>query len=301
MNRKDLRQHLINRLDLYENDIAPIPALRDSTYRATFIEQLVDSKHRVDFIKLIKNRPIGASRIDPNSPMFDPLHAAIHYLRHGNLDEAHWLIFLFTHFGKNLKHGYSYTRYFYGQLYSGRLWSWAEISAFPSEMAEWITENADKMRGLPGAFGNHRKYQSIESTVECALTYVDWVQKDVDFASKISRITHRNGGDPEKMFAQLYKEMSAVKYFGRTAKFDYLTMLGKTGIASIKPDAMYLQGATGPKIGIKLLFNVHIIDTNSYERKIKILAQYLGVGPQEMEDAICNWQKKPGEYEMFKG
>jgi hypothetical protein len=48
--------------------------------------------------------------------------------------------------------------------------------------------------------------------------------------------------------------MRAVASFGRTARFDYLTMVGKLGLAGIEPGSTYMQGATGPFTGACLLF-----------------------------------------------
>ena len=40
--------------------------------------------------------------------------------------------------------------------------------------------------------------------------------------------------------------MDTVQRFGRLGKFDFLTMLGKLGIAPIEPGITFLKGATGP-------------------------------------------------------
>jgi hypothetical protein len=44
----------------------------------------------------------------------------------------------------------------------------------------------------------------------------------------------------------LYSGLNAVISFGRTAKFDYLTMLKKTGLLEAEPGHAFLNGATGP-------------------------------------------------------
>ena len=45
-------------------------------------------------------------------------------------------------------------------------------------------------------------------------------------------------GDPRKAFDILYHSMGAVASFGRTARFDYLTMIGKLGLAPIEPGSL---------------------------------------------------------------
>jgi len=56
-------------------------------------------------------------------------------------------------------------------------------------------------------------------------------------------------GDPRKAFYDLYRMMEVVASIGITARFDYLTMVGKLGLASIEPGSTYMQGATGPLQG----------------------------------------------------
>jgi hypothetical protein len=99
--------------------------------------------------------------------------------------------------------------------------------------------------------------------------------------------------------------MDAVASFGRTAKFDYLTMLGKLGLAPIVPGRAYLDGATGPLRGAKLLFlgspNAGGLSTNELDTRVGQLGAALQVGMQEMEDSLCNWQKSPGRFEAYRG
>lgn len=97
--------------------------------------------------------------------------------------------------------------------------------------------------------------------------------------------------------------MTEVHRFGRTGRFDYLTMLGKLGFANIIPDSPYVSEATGPMLGAKLLFG----KPATKERKATIdtwlidLANYAGIGMQELEDALCNWQKSPHLFKPFRG
>ena len=98
--------------------------------------------------------------------------------------------------------------------------------------------------------------------------------------------------------------MSAVASFGRTAKFDYLTMIGKLDLAPITPSSAYLHGSTGPKIGAQLLFfgDKHSQCTlKSLEGRLKELDNELLVGMQVLEDALCNWQKSPMSFKPFRG
>jgi hypothetical protein len=98
--------------------------------------------------------------------------------------------------------------------------------------------------------------------------------------------------------------MTAVKRFGRTARFDYLTMLGKLGLAAIQPGSAYMQDATGPVTGAQLLFG----GSKNSNLKKKDLDQWLiqldghlNVGMQVLEDSLCNWQKSPSRFKPFRG
>lgn len=112
------------------------------------------------------------------------------------------------------------------------------------------------------------------------------------------------GQKPRAVFADLYVSMSAVKRFGRLAKFDFLSMLGKLGVAPIDPDTAYLKGATGPLRGARLLFGGDTssrISTVVLESRLQELDQRLNVGMQVLEDSLCNWQKSPERYVYFRG
>lgn len=93
--------------------------------------------------------------------------------------------------------------------------------------------------------------------------------------------------------------MRAVARFGRTARFDYLTMLGKLGLAAIEPAFAYLENSTGPIRGARLLFGAD--ETAAIpERWLVELDAKLSVGMQVLEDALCNWQKSPARFVPFR-
>ena len=108
------------------------------------------------------------------------------------------------------------------------------------------------------------------------------------------------------MFDYLYHSMDSVKQFGRTAKFDYLTMVGKLGLAHISPGLSYLVKSTGPLAGARLLFdnnlqsttNAALLDGYLVELGTS-LNQYFGM--QVLEDSLCNWQKSPDHFIWFRG
>jgi hypothetical protein len=93
--------------------------------------------------------------------------------------------------------------------------------------------------------------------------------------------------------------MAVVHRFGRLGRFDYLCMLGKLGLAEIEPGSPYLVGSSGPLKGAMLMAGPKA--TADLDAQMARLARVLEVGMQSIEDALCNWQKKPEEYVAFRG
>jgi hypothetical protein len=87
--------------------------------------------------------------------------------------------------------------------------------------------------------------------------------------------------------------------FGRLARFDYLTMVGKLELAPIRPGSAYIKGSTGPLLGAKLLFGDG--SATNLDKWVVQLDRKLQVGMQVLEDSLCNWQKSPDQFKSFQG
>lgn len=163
--------------------------------------------------------------------------------------------------------------------------------------------------GVSRRFSNHRKYESLKASSAAGTaavfdSYVQWVRPPRTHQDLIRDAHKLVGQNPKEVFNHLYVQMNAVRRFGRLAKFDYLTMLGKLGIAPIDPGSAYLGEATGPLRGARLLFtgNVHsALSGKILDQSLLTLDDHLQVGMQTLEDAICNWQKSPGKFISFRG
>ncbi len=83
----------------------PLPGIQDAAARSCLLEQIMESVHRVRYIATIREREICEARRDPTSDLFDPLKAAMLFHRDGCLEDAFWMVFLFVHFGRNLRGG----------------------------------------------------------------------------------------------------------------------------------------------------------------------------------------------------
>lgn len=305
---RQLGERIRAQLIEFDRATARLPGVAEAASRDAFCEQLLESIHRLDFVQAIRQRRISDRRADPADELFDPLRAAILQQRRGQAEEAFWLVFLFVHFGKNRHGGWRYAREIYGRLGDGRIWDWASTSHDPAAFRRWLHEHQEQIarREPPGGFGNHRKYEKLDAdsddgTGAVVETYVEWVSGAGSHALLIANALTQADGDPEKAFDVLYHSMKTVRRFGRLARFDYLTMVAKIGLAQISPGSPYLEDAnSGPVRGAKLIFGSQespvILDGRVTE-----LGQRLGVPMQVMEDALCNWQKSPQVFVPFRG
>lgn len=290
----------------YSQEQGPLIGISGSNKLSSLSSQFVDSIRRVNYVRQIGSREISPGRADPTHDLFDPLKAAELYRRRGDLDEACWLVFLSTHFGKHYPTGWTLMRNIYGAL-GETPWRWENAAIDPDILGDWIAVNYGRIRVLPGQFGNHRKYESIRPgarsfTGKVIASYVRWVTEYEGHDKLIERAS-TEGENPKGAFRWLYREMNVAR-FGRLAKFDFLAMLGKLGLANIEPDSTYLVGTKGPLKGARLLYGGSSsanISPSELDRKLIHLSEFIGVGMQEMEDALCNWQKSPSKYKKFRG
>lgn len=104
----------------------------------------------------------------------------------------------------------------------------------------------------------------------------------------------------ERGFDQAYLKLDVTR-FGRTARFDFLCLLGNLKILDVSPPHCYLAGATGPKSGALLMVtgkkNGRV--TAEVEATIQELQKHLCVPVEVMEDALCGWQKRPKSAPKF--
>lgn len=284
----------------------PLPGINSDALRSSLVRQMIDSLHRIEYVQQLGSRELSPQRADPYSPLFDPLKAAALKIKGDDFDEAAWLVFLSTHFGFHGRVGWQSTRLVYGALDSGNPWTWAKVSANPEAFRTWFLNNAHNLEDV--VFGNHRKYESIRADVaqnlgDVVAEYVAWIGANRGHQLLFKEVSKANGGDPRATFEALYKNMKVAR-FGRTAKFDYLTMMEKLGIWDIDPPHPYFGSATGPVAGASLLFTGAKLGPESradLSFMVVELGDYLSVNMQVMEDSLCNWQKSPARYIPFRG
>ena len=296
----------------YQKDTASLPGLSSAGCLDALVAQFIDSLRRTEFASHIRDVQHDPARMDPSSPMFDPLRAAVLRNRRGETDEAWWLVFIGTHFGKHSKDEWRLARDVYGRLGQGGRWDWATISSNPAAFQAWLATNEATLRGGDGVsrrFSNHRKYESLKvasvnGTAAIFASYVKWVGPPRKHGDMVRDLHKDVGQNPHDVFAALYHSMDAVKRFGRLGRFDFLAMLGKLGIAPVEPGTTFLKGATGPMAGACLLFggaSGAAMNAKDLEARLVDFGRATGLGSQVLEDAICNWQKSPDCYVRFRG
>lgn len=302
--RKGIAARLEAKLAGFSTNQRQLPGIADSGARATLAWQMVASLRRLDYTSRLRERPISPERADPRSMLFDPERAAILHARAGRIDEAFWLTFLMTHFGKHAVHGWRRLQDVYSGL-GARSWSWERVSADPNAFRAWLRDNRFL---IGGRFGNHRKYESLSAdsntgTASVIEGYIEWVGPEHSHAKLVGKLVRKGGNDPHVIFDQFYGSMNVTR-FGRLAKFDFLALVGRLDLAPISPGSTYLKGATGPLRGARLLFGGNptaCISEHDLESWLQELDAKLDVGMQVLEDSLCNWQKSPGMFIHFRG
>jgi hypothetical protein len=301
--RAQLKQRLVTGLQTYDSTVRPLLGLRDPRAVDTLAMQFVASLRREDYYRAVQRKAVSAARANPNGAGFDAERAAAHYVQAGNIDEAAWLLFLMTYFGRPAGGGWRRLEDVYGGL-GRRVWDWPAVSANPPAFYAWLAANWQR---IGGKFGNHRKYETlrpgaarnIATTVD---SYIRWVGPN-GHRQLFTAAIRRAGNDPHVIFDGLYQSMEVLS-FGRLAKLDYLALIGRYGIAPISPGSAYLGGATGPSRGAKLLFDGRVDSSTTVgvlQAWLDELDAILRVGMLVMEDALCNWQKSPTSFVHFRG
>lgn len=302
-----LGKEIKKKLLAYEKNFRPLRGIKADAARNCLVEQMIESIRRIHFINRIdqQNKPFHPDRANPSSDIFDPHRAAIIYKRQGDIDEACWLTFLSVHFGKHLKTKWGLTKAVYGHLNHGGLWDWQTTSTDPTKFIKWLGKNQDALKAT-GKFSSHRQYESLKPTHtgKAIQSYVDWIGKAGSHAKTIAEAVDASKNSGEA-FDYLYRTMEVTR-FGRLAKFDYLTLLGKLRLAPIEPNSTYIHEATGPLRGACLLFANSTTASLNTDELESWLAELHGImkfnfGLQVLEDSLCNWQKSPTKFIPYRG
>jgi len=317
-NDEDLMQKLImnsrdqERLQYYIDKITEVahdyqvPGLNTDDRISTFASQCLDSEKRIRYIQVIDEKDWDDSVLNPDSNGFDPIKATSLLKRRGEYDEAVWMCYLGTFFGKHKTEKWGLARAVYGMLGEQHL-TWEYVIQNINDIRSWLDENEGNLRQA-GKFSNHRKYVSIKNsgTGRAFASYIDWVG-NAGHRRKFDQIINEVDNDPKVLFDHMYKKMDTLYQFDRMGKFDFLCMLGKAELICVEPEHAYLKKATGPKSGLTALLKnapgdqVTLDRMNDFTQLMSEALDNQYFIMQILEDAICNWQKSPSNYIYFSG
>lgn len=308
-NHRDRQAELLAGLAAYEAQFGALPGIAEPAARVTLVEQMISSLRRIDYIRGFRDRPImSPERTNPHSSLFDPLKGAYYLDKKGARDEAVWIAFIGTHFGKHAQDGWKLAANVMGSFGQGPVWTLEQYGAHTTQFKAMLAAHeADlKSKIISGRFSNHRQYQSkkIDKISLVFSTFHEWLTGCGGINARVRLIHKSIGQNPTAVFKELYRSMEEVYGFGRLGNFDFLTMLGKLDLSPIEADSVHFTGATGPLSGAKLLVMGAANtkgQTKVIEKAIDTLDDYLNVGKQVLEDSLCNWQKNPTVYVYFKG
>jgi hypothetical protein len=309
MNRiKDSNRHaeFLQLLDALPANLPPTIGLTNPARKSVLAAQLVDSVRRIAYLNLLSARSRSPSLHTPYSGGFQPLAGGAVFLRSNRIDDAYWLVYLATHFGKHKTDGWNLTEDVYGRFGQGGVWDWASASHDPQGIEHWLAANypAGTGAGRSRRFGNHRKFETLKpgpkGTGNALRSYIEWVGGYGSHHALISAAQQQVGQNPQEVFAYLYRDLDNVSKLGRLGKFDLLCNWSNLMIAPIFPDKAYIAESTGPKMGAKQLFGDGLTIA-ALEAACTGLSECLDVSPQAIEDALCNWQKSPENYIYFRG
>ena len=283
---------LINDIKEYLNKHNLSMSLPSISYEILAL-QLIDSVEQEAAIKALLDRDIGEQSCDPTSAQFNPIKAIIH-LKDKDYDEACWLGFLLIYTNDSEKADWAFMRKLYGGvgLNLKTALTWQQVNkSFDQRMA--LLEELSSSLALSDPkpkFGHHRAYESINHLPIAFSSYIDFINEQGGHQALFC--PEQTVLDKTAYFQKLYALIRKNVYrFGRLSTFEYLCLLGKIGLADVEPDSCYIAEASGPKRGAKLLFGM--LDDAKLDDHAIGLADYLNVGYQEMEAAICHWQKSP--------
>ncbi len=267
-----------------------LPGLQTAESRWRFVGKLMDSQKKLRALSMGQ----FSGSVDPAERDFHPLKRIAEHAKAGNHDEAVWLSFLTIQFGQDVR---STVGLFYGKFGKG-VWDWNTVKNDPAQIRNWMCESWPRLKKLK--FGNHRKRRIMNpdhprGTYAVIRSFIDWVgQRGQGSPFRALSSLIDTVGDPAEGFQRLYEALDIVD-FGRTARFDFLCLLGDLRVLSIRPGHCYLKDATGPKVGALLLVTGRKRGklSGEVEDTIMGLQKFLGVPVEAMEDALCNWQKGP--------
>ena len=184
--------NLMTGLSAFEAQHGALAGITQISARETLVEQMISSLRRIEYIRNLQTRTIASDRMDPNSDLFDPLRGAALLGQKGALDEAVWMTFVATHFGKHVEDAWKLAANVMGSFGAGPAWTFAEYAKQPPAFDVMLASHQADLKdpAISGRFSNHRQYQSKkpDKIAKVFLTFHDWLIADGDFQTKIRNV-----------------------------------------------------------------------------------------------------------------
>lgn len=290
-----LTQMIEEKLWSYNKDVRPLPGLKSRTNGRLFLTYLAEALEEVRSMVILKQNVVNGNGMSHKNSAFDPLTLAVLQQQQGNDEEAWWLVFLAAYFGKHKKTVWALLQGVYTALDTSIQWTWENTYLNKKLFDQWINDNQEFLRKL-GSFGEQHKYQTLDvhktaKVVADINSYIDWVQQNGSHKEILNNAVRQVGSKPGDLFHYLYLSIDKGTHLTRPLKFEYLTLIGKLGLADIEPVDAYLMELPALKKGARWLFignedaNIGVKELN---QSLKDLAQYLDFyyGIQVLEDAL---------------
>lgn len=284
---KDIRDYLES-----NNLNASLPAI---SYEMLAL-QLIDCNAQESSFRALLECDINADCYNPKLADFDPIKAIIS-LNETNYDEACWLSFLLIYTDDSDESDWAFMRKLYGVKGLGldTALTWEVVNDAPhllNERLDALVTVLAESHPKP-KFGHHRAYESLKHLPIVFTSYIRFINEQGGHEA-VFRLKNKSI-DKIEYFKTRYDLIRQNIYrFGRLSTFEYLCLLGKVGLAEVAPDSCYIAEASGPKRGARLLFGM--LGNEQLDNHAVGLADHLNVGYQEVEAALCHWQKSPNRY-----
>src|SRR5579884_2918561 len=73
---RELYQRLHDGLEYHHRQARPLPGIQDPAAQEVFVEQILDSVHRVQYVTRLNDMQLSECRLTPTDGRFDPLKGA---------------------------------------------------------------------------------------------------------------------------------------------------------------------------------------------------------------------------------
>ncbi len=98
---KNRINEFVGKIGQIDVQFGPLPGIATAQRKHCWAQQIISSLRRISYTDTLLMQGVSPARCDPHSDIFDPVRGSLHYHRRGQLDEAIWLTFILTHFGKH--------------------------------------------------------------------------------------------------------------------------------------------------------------------------------------------------------